>query len=201
MPTACSKITKNRLYNACNRIFGGVEAVLYLFNRVDILSYVRDTNNPNIIRGITLKNGAKGFRYEGYKKSIKPTVTGVSKEFGYSYLHQIAFLILENGSEVKAEAEAIGGGQFVAAILNKQKTHDAAIEVFGTDAGLTLGDLSRDLWDTATEGAYALTLRNEEGNEEPHLPASFSVLTEDASPVHSYDLSIAALEALITPVV
>ncbi|WP_207425997.1 hypothetical protein [Pedobacter sp. SYSU D00535] len=199
--SACSKITKNRLYNACKRIFGGVEATLYLFNRSDIESYIRDAQNPNVIRGITMKSTAKGFRYEGYKKSIKPTVTGVSKEFGYSYRHAIAFLVLENGSEAKAEIEALGAGEFVAVIINKQKTHDAAIEVLGTDVGLVLTDMTRDLQDTATEGAYALTLQNEEGNEEPHLPASFAVLTEGATPVYSYDLSIAALEALITPVV
>lgn len=199
--SACGKITKNRLYNCQKRIFGGVEAVLYLFNREDIASYVRDSTNQNIVRGITMKTGKKGFRYEGYKKTIKPTVTGVAKDFGPAFTHAIGFLILENGSEAKAEIEAIAFGEFVAIIVNKQKTNDAAIEIFGTDAGLTYAPgIIRDLQDTATEGAYQIALQNAEGSEEPHLPASFAVLTSDQDPVYSYDLSLTALEALITPV-
>ncbi|PRY51526.1 hypothetical protein B0I27_107112 [Arcticibacter pallidicorallinus] len=201
MATSCGKIKKNQLYNSCNRIFGGVEAVLYLFNRDDIAGYVRDAVNPNIIRGITMKAQAKGFRYEGYNKSVKPTSTGVKKEFGYSWRHSINFLILANSSDVKQEVEAISLGEYVAVIINKQKTNDAAIEIFGTDQGLSLGDGAlKDYQEATMEGAYQLTIANSEGSEEPHLPASFAVLTDDETPVYSYIDSITALEALITPV-
>lgn len=205
MGTSCAKITKNQLYDACNRIFGGVEAYMFVFNRDDIDTYVRDATNPNIVRGITMKTGAKGFRYEGYAKSIKPVSTGVKKEYGYSWRHSVNFLVLANSSEAKQEIEALAHGYYVVIVVNKKKTTDAAIEILGTDVGLTIDDgATRDPWDTATEGAYNLTLSNSDGEEEPHLPASFAVLSTATPPAvgtYDYAATLTALNALITPVV
>ncbi len=197
--TICGAINANILYDCANPLQGGAESTLYLFNRDDIAAFVADSGNPNIIRSITMKSNKLGFRFEGYKKSVKPKTTGKLKNFGYYWLHEIDFLILANSSAVKAQVEALALGYYVAIVVNKQKTSDSAVEIFGMSQGLSLNDGAiRDVSDANTEGAWSLKIASEAGFEEPHTAASFAVLSSGQTPVYDYTATITALDALIT---
>jgi len=182
----CGKLMQNMLYDCTNPIIGGVESVVYLFNRSDIVGYVRDTVNPQIINDITLATitpasgstpavYAKGYSYEGYNTSVKPKTTFIKKDYSSRYDHSIDFVIFSKGSNVKAEIEKLGTNRVVAIIENIHKSGDSAFEVFGTDLGLELTTLKSDPNDANSEGAYELTLTSPANFKEPHMPATFFI--------------------------
>ncbi len=187
----CGKLIQNMLYDCTNPVIGGVESVVYLFNRSDIAAYVRDTVNPQIITGITLVGTAKGFRYEGYNTSVKPKTTFIKKDYSARYDHMVDFVIFAKGSAVKAEIEKLGTNRVVAVIENIHKSGDSAFEIFGTDLGLELTTVKSDPNDSNSEGAYELNLTSPANFKEPHMPATlFST---------DYASTKTALLALITP--
>lgn len=187
----CGKLIQNMLYDCTNPVIGGVEAVVYLFNRSDITAYVRDVTNPQIITDITLASGAKGFRYEGYNTSVKPKSTFVKKDYSARFDHAVDFVIFAKGSAVKAEVEKLGTNRVVAVIENIHKSGDSAFEIFGTDLGLELTTLTADPNDANSEGAYVVNLTSPANFKEPHMPATFFDT--------DYATSKASLLALITP--
>ena len=197
----CGKLIQNILYDCSNPVIGGVESVVYLFNRSDIVGYVRDTVNPQIITDITMAtitpaSGsnpailAKGFRYEGYNTSVKPKTTFVKKDYSARYDHMIDFVIFAKGSDIKAEIEKMGTNRVVAIIENIHKSGDSAFEIFGTDLGLELTTLKSDPNDANSEGAYEINLTSPANFKEPHMPATFFVT--------DYATTKAALMAHIT---
>jgi hypothetical protein len=197
----CGKLIQNMLYDCANPIIGGVESVVYLFNRSDIAAYIRDTVNPQIITDITMAvtSGvgitpvvhAKGFRYEGYNTSVKPKTTFIKKDYSARYDHMVDFVIFAKGSDVKAEIEKLGTNRVVAIIENIHKSGDSAFEVFGTDLGLELTTIKSDPNDANSEGAYELTLTSPANFKEPHMPATFFAT--------DYASTKALLLGLITP--
>ena len=160
------------LYDCTNPVIGGTEAVVYLFNRSDIVAYVRDTSNPQIITDITLAASAKGYRYEGYNTSVKPKSTFIKKDYSARFDHSVDFVIFSKGSAVKAEIEKLGTNRVVAVIENIHKSGDSAFEIFGTDLGLELTTLKSDPNDANSEGAYEVTLTSPANFKEPHMPAT-----------------------------
>lgn len=200
MATLCNRITENQLKGCNTLLVDGNETTLYLANRDDISAYVRDVDNPNIIRDIIMKSTKKFFKYEGTRTTLKPLFTSVKKNFGTKYKHSLDAVIFNWNSAVKSEIEQLLTGTFVAIIVNKDKTGDASIEVYGTDIGMIAKDGAvRDLNSADFGSNFPFGLESEEGQEEPHTPASFAVLDElDA---YSYTDSFAALEALLVPAV
>lgn len=170
--STCGKLVQNMIYDCQNPVIGGVEAVVYLFNRSDIAAYVRDDTNPQIIKDITMVTGAKGFRYEGYNTSVKPKTTFVKKDYSARFDHSVDLVIFLKGSDVKAEIEKLGTSRVVAVIENVHKSGDSAFEIFGTDLGLELTTLTSDPNDANSEGAYVVNLTSPANFKEPHMPAT-----------------------------
>lgn len=197
MPDICGKISEDQIKQCNALITDGNESTLYLANRDDISGYVRDSTNPNIIRSIVMKTGKKFFKYEGSRTSLKPRFTTVKKQFGTKYKHEMDAIIFNWSSDVKLEIENLAEGLFVAIVVNKNKTTDASVEVYGTDVGLVMKDGAiRDL-NSADFGAnFPFGLESEEGQEETHTPASFAVLAGTPTPVYSYSATIEALDEL-----
>jgi hypothetical protein len=187
----CGKLIQNMLYDCTNPIIGGVEATVYLFNRSDIVAYVRDTDNPQIVTDITLATSALGYSYEGYNTSVKPKTSFVKKDYSPRYDHTLDFVIFAKGAAVKAEVEKLGTNRVVAIIENIHKSGDSAFEIFGTDLGLELTTVKSDPNDANSEGAYEITLGSPANFKEPHMPATFFIT--------DYATTKAALLALITP--
>lgn len=200
MATICGEITADQSKDCSAPLTVGNEGTLYIANRNDIASYVRDVNNPQIVRGITMKTGKQFFKYEGHRSStLKPRWTGVRKSFGSGFKHELDAVIFNYSSAVKQEVKALADGTFVAIVINKAKGNDAAIEIYGTDVGMILKDgMIRDLNSADFEAYIPFGLESEEGQEEPFPPASFAVLDGAA---YSYTDTLEALELLTLPAV
>lgn len=197
MATICGFITKEQLKDCSALLTDGNESTLYLANRTDVLGYVRDVTNPQIIRSIIMKPTKRFWRYEGARTTLKPRFTYVRKAFGAKFKHDLDAVIFNWNSDTKTEIVALANGQFIAIIVNKDKQGDASVEIYGTDVGLVLKDgMIRDLNSADFGSNTPFGLESEEGQEETYPPASFAVLNTG---VYSYTATIAALEALLIP--
>lgn len=173
------KISKNLKFN-CDMV-GGVEAVLYLFNRTEVLGPVRDVTNPQIITDLTMRIKTAGtpnilftgFKYDGFNNSVKPKSALVKKSAGARYDHTVDFLVFGRGSVVKDELENLANGSVIAVIENVNKNGDNAFEIYGLDVGLEVKTLADDITGADNDGAYALTLGSPDNFKEGHLPATF----------------------------
>lgn len=194
MPTICDKISGDLLNNCDNKPVAGVSSTLTLFNLEDRLSVVYDTDNPQVIRSITLKPGSRAYRFEVYKNTHKPRTTSVSRTYGTYQNHEIVTAIMSWDIATKAQVEALLGAKVVAIAENLQTTGDARFEVYGWDQGLSIADGAvRDT--AANDGVFNFTLANEAEYPEPHLPKTFAV--EDGDPAaYDYEATKAAVEAL-----
>lgn len=191
MPTGCAGIIQDQLLNCATPISGGVQDKLYLFNFDDIASYTVDNDNPNLVTGITLNSGARGFVFEGKNSSIEPRAALVVQRYSDVYDHEVTFKVFDNGPDVKKNIEGMVTKKVVAIVENRFKGSegDAAFEIYGIKAGLKPSTLERITADTDTQGAYNVVLVSTEFEKEPNLPATFYSV--------SYDATKAALEALV----
>lgn len=172
------KITKGVAFN-CD-ISGGVESTLYLYNREEIATIVRNVANPQIVEAFVMavKTAPStlytGFKFEGFNTSLKPKTDGVKKTYSYRYNHQIDFAIFDRSSATKEVIESMARANLVAVVENRNKiAGDATFEVYGLDVGLTLNTFSDDPTNADNEGAYVLQLASPDDFKEPHMPATF----------------------------
>lgn len=188
MPSICGEISENIERNCEIVPVGGVKPVMRLINIEDISAVVRDTDNPLIVTGITLKPGKKAFKYEVYKRGHKPRLTLVVGEFGPpQYRHEIDSSVQVWDNASKAQVEALNSASVVAILENMQKTGDARIEIYGLDSGLEVADGAvRNL--AENNGVYSYTLTSADDSLEPHMPSSFWST--------SYATTVTALAAL-----
>lgn len=194
MPTICDKISDDLLNNCDNKPVAGVNSTLTLINKEDIATVVYDTDNPQVIRGITLKTGTQAYKFEVYKNTHKPKTTSVNRTYGTYHKHEIVTAIMTWDIATKIQAEALLGAKVIAIAENLQTTGDARVEIYGWDQGLSIAEGAvRDT--AANDGVFNFTLANEDEYPEPHLPKTFAVETID---VYDYTATIEAVEALYT---
>lgn len=192
MATICGKIAQDQLYDCNNPIFGGAESTIYIFNREDVDVITRDVTNPLLITALTLKAGARGYRYEGMNKSTAPQVDLVKGDYSTRFNHIVNFLVFKNTAETKQEIAKMAVGSFFVIIENKMKSGDSVFEIYGLDQGLELAAQTiRNINDAASGGAWTLQLASVADTEEPRPPASFFVTDLAATR--------AAITALTTP--
>jgi len=162
---------------------GGVEANLYLFNREEITSYLRNVTNTQIIEDFVMQIitpgtpavTAKGYLFEGMNLSVKPKTDLVKKPYKPEYNHLVDFLVFNRSSASKQQLENMARSRsgLVAVVEHLGKTTDSTFEILGTDVGLRLVALSDDPTNTDNGGAYVLQLSSPDEFKEPHMPATF----------------------------
>lgn len=192
MATICGKISADLLNNCDNKPVAGVGTILTLINKDDVGGVVYDTANPQVIRSISLKPGARAYKFEVYKNTHKPRTTSVNRTYGTYQNHEIVTAIMSWDIATKVQVEAMLGSKLIAIAENLQSTGDARVEVYGWDSGLSIAEGAvRDT--AANDGVFNFTLANEAEYPEPHLPKTFAVETEG---VYDYTATIDAVEAL-----
>lgn len=192
MATICGKISADLLNDCDNKPVAGVGTVLTLINKEDVGAVVYDTENPQVVRSISLKAGARAYKFEVYKYTHKPRTTSVSRTFGTYHKHEIATAIMTWDIATKIQVEGLLGAKVIAIAENLQSKGDARVEIYGWDSGLSIADGAvRDT--AANDGVFNFTLANEDEYPEPNLPKTFAVET---SGVYDYSATIAAVEAL-----
>lgn len=195
MATICDLISANLTNNCDNKPVAGVTQKLTLINKVDILSVTYDASNAQVVTGITLKTGKKAFSWVVYKNTHKPRVTSVQGTYATYWNHEIPTAIMTWDIATKIQAEGLSEAKVIVIAENLQTSGDARFEIYGWDQGLSTAEGAvRDT--AANDGVFALTLANEEGYLEPHLPKTFAVFV---STVYNYASTAAAILALETP--
>lgn len=180
MPDLCGQLTKNIAPDCVNKLFGGANDRLILFNKDDIDGVTRNIANPQIIEGITLRSGARGYVYQGKKNSNEPDSALVKGRYIDTYDHGLIFKGFEVDAAAKKEYEALVDGLVVGLVQNKFQgsAGDTEFELYGLDTGLEAQELTRILQDADTQGAYNIVLRSSEQSKEAHLPATFYLTSQ-----------------------
>ncbi len=197
MPSECGGIVIGGKYDCINPIQAGVEQRLILINKADWdenAVVVYDPEIPTLITDITMINLAKGYLFEGTRKSINPQTAYVPSTFTVGYDHQCEFLIFDISSAQKYNIEEIALGKGVVAIVqnkNVEGNDDSIFEVLGKDVGMEIQPgAMRINGDVETNGAYTINLKtSDDMGKEQHLPAS--VWSED------YETTKAMIDALL----
>lgn len=188
MANLCEKLIKQHIAADCeNPIYTGLSQVAYIFNKSDVTSYTFDTQDANIITTINLKATAKGYKVQNLGKT---PFTGTTNSFvegnvQNKFNNVFAFSIPDNTPSTSQLVSDIANGQFVVVFKNDYKGSDGKgeFEVFGSFKGLSATAIERDKYSTDTDGAYAITLTEENAPK----PSRFIIhKTEDEVDTESY---------------
>lgn len=175
----CGKIAAGILRNCDNPLVGGVSDELILINKDDISDYETNVDNPQLIEGFDLVTSpsAKGYKFQGFKSSVEPSVVLTPNAYRSFWKHQIVFRIFDNTPDTKTIIEGIKDGTLVAIVKNNNQgvNGNAVYELFGKGVGLqlTVGESTKN--DADTQGAYVLTLATPDNLKESNLPASIYI--------------------------
>jgi len=191
----CAVITANITFDCDNPPVAGNEDVLWVINKAewDNATLTPNGTNPQLIEGITLATGDFLFKYEGKNNSVEPTQKLVKGKYTESYDHEVTFKVFKTDAATKEQLEKLASGRVVAILENRFRgdTGASAFEIYGSDVGMEVQELTRTLNDADTQGAFNLILRSPEISKEGHLPASLFVT--------SYAATKAVIEALVSP--
>jgi hypothetical protein len=148
---------------------GGVEDLLYLINKDDISAIVRDISNPLIVTNIVLDSGKTAFKVQGQNNSNNTRFEMVRLRFARMYNHFLSPTGLERYEE-------LAKGKFIAIVINNFRgaSGNAAIKIYGLDAGLVAQTITQDMSSADTQGAVQVGIQTDADNQvyEPHVPAT-----------------------------
>ena len=202
---SCNGIQVDILNNCTTPLVQGTEDVMYLVNKKDIQFSMNNAYDPDstgvlqrIAIAITLASGKYLRKYEGKRDSNQPSVSLKVGDYQTSYNHGLTFKIFSNSPLVKNEIEAmVESGDVVAIVGNNYRgeNEDVAFEILGFTAGMEVTELTRDVTDSATMGAWSLVLGTPERSSEQYLPTSFVVTSTGGT----YTATKAYLEAQLAP--
>lgn len=171
----CEKLLTGCVSADCDNIgFGGVSNTGWIANYTDINTVTYDTENSNIVDGITMKTEGEGS--SAVTKCFFPvTVMGnqpfqgsntqlVVGDYGNRFTHNVTIAILDNGPKLSNEVlDNLANGRFVITLENdfRDTNNTNRYSIYGLAKGLKATNISRDLYDN--EAAWIVEL-SEEGN-------------------------------------
>jgi hypothetical protein len=190
----CAGITKGAAVSCDDPLVVGIEQRVLLANRKDVESITYDGSDNHLITGITMKTGKAFFEFAGINQTIQARYELVRNPTSNTFKHFIDLSVFEVDSTQLANTEAMAYVDQIAIIIQREETSlgNAAINVFGVNAGLQLLTDVRNWGDVDTGAAMVLNLGTpDEGYIETRKPDPF--FNGD------YATSLAAVEALLTP--
>ncbi|WP_129714667.1 hypothetical protein [Pedobacter sp. SYP-B3415] len=175
---------------------GGAKDRLVIINFDDIDTLTRDVTNPQIIRSITLKAGAKAIYWEGPPNSVIASAKLVRKKYKNSYEQIVGVPLMANTAALKAELEKAGYSKAVVIVENNHQFGDSIFEVYFLERGGILIKNERDINNADLDGGYDINFGQEDTARESHLPATFAVTAGEPA-TYSYTATRTALNALV----
>ncbi len=189
----CGGITQGITYDCANPIVPGVVPDVTLLNLKDIDTITYDVTNTHVITDITLKSGTQGYKFEGFRQSLRPQYAYVRQPYSTAYDHQVELQVFGISADDKKNLEQMALGKIVAVVENLDKSDNVTFEVYGLDVGLEVMTLTRIAADLETGGSFSLNLMTpDDAGKEPKLPATWFDT--------DYATTKAKVEALLTPV-
>ena len=186
-----SELTRNRKAVCDETISTGVDETYYLFQKRNIASFAFDATSRIIVASIVMKTGKFLNAYQGYPKSLEPTVGHEETDYGPKLPQTFKFGIRSNSPETKEEIQAMVYANDLGVIYKRAGSGDW--EVMGLDNGmrLTSGGLAYAPND-ATSGAFIVTLHNPDAVV---LPYTLRHKTATLVDTDAYLLTIARTDA------
>lgn len=198
----CSSIIKGLTATSCNPTTGGTLAQVYLINFDDIEDITYDNTDSDIITGITLKSGKKGYLYESADDTTVGTIKFNGGKFINTFGHQVDLSVLVKNENSKDFINGLTNASVVAILANKERgelyaedsqdndvlVSSTKFEVYGSTSGMKMSGLTATT-EVADGIVYKATLSTKDGNIEKSLPKTFWKT--------SYSTTEAALVALL----
>lgn len=185
-----NKITAGFELGQTDPITSGLEDLLFVWNRGDIIIQYSPTN-PLLITGFIPVNGANIYQFTGTNNSFNSVSKQAMSDVGPRYTEELDFNIAGNTTALKTQMMAMGYGRMQAIAVNNWKTGDSVVELYGAENGLILTDAERSSQDETLFGGYKLKLTNPNKIKEPYPPRS--VVLTPTSGTASYAYTIATL--------
>lgn len=171
----CEKLINQCISPDCNNpIYAGVaaEGLILNYSQIDTVTY--DTQNPNIVTGITMKtyqgSGTDPVPYCAYtcQQLGNTPFTGTQVEltsgtYGNRYTNTVVIAVNDNGPDVCANIiDSLANGKFVVILQNdfKHTNGDNKYQIYGLKKGLKASAISREVYGD-NESAYVVTLTEE----------------------------------------
>lgn len=162
-----SNLTRN-LKRDCNRTLArGVRERLYVFQLSQLTQATVDVTNPAIIRDLVMKTGQKLKVWEGIGLSNAFSVGFARSEYGVTLPHTATVTIFNDSPGFKQEINRLTGVNDLV-IIYKKNGRFGAFEIVGLDTGMRLSNLTSDLNDENTKGAYVLSFEAPDATTLPH---------------------------------
>jgi hypothetical protein len=192
----CVGITIGSEYDCTLPLRSGVSEQLLVGNLKDIdtVTYSVTPGEETVITDITMKSGTAMYAFDGVRASVKPQVNLVATDVTVGFAHQVDFSVFEVDSDQKVNLQGMSAVKQFAIYQNPKDVSlgDAVWEVLGVNAGMNTSVVTRIPGDSASGGAYTVTLITPDTSSETGLPNSF------------WDTDIptteAKIDALLTPV-
>lgn len=190
---SCS-ISVGALFDCDQLPQAGVNSRLVIGNLGEIDSITRNAN-LSIVEAITLTaGGSAAFAFEGSDMSVKPDYNLVPGTIAPQWTHKIDFVIFDVSGTQKQNLENMKNSKLFAITqgVEDDGNGDNFFEVHGLGRGLKMTKCQRVMTDNESLGAFQITLETfSDGGNESQMPPNFFIT--------SYDASLAAVTALLTP--
>jgi hypothetical protein len=185
----CVGITIGSEYDCTIPLKSGVAERLLVGNLKDIDTVVYSVipGEETVIENIIMKSGTAMYAFDGVRASVKPQVNLIATDVTVGFGHQVDFSVFEVDSSQKINLQGMSAVKQFAIYQNPKDVSlgDAVWEVLGINAGMNTTVVTRIPGDSATGGAYSVTLLTPDTSSETGLPNSF------------WDTDIPTTEALI----
>lgn len=171
MANLCEKLLAGCIGADCdNPVFAGMESKAWIFNKSEIASFTYDSQNPNLITDITMKEISAGVNAVGYTISQlgKTPFTGtntalVEGNAANKFTETFNFIVPDNSPAASMLLDNIANGKFVVVAKNEYTGSDSkgAFQVYGAKKGLVATAMERDPYGEDADGGWAVTLTSE----------------------------------------
>ena len=141
--TCLTGITSDIINDCTNQPIGGIEQVVYAFNREDLSATV-DSTNPFLLTALAVAVGSKGYKIQGFKKTnnagfdleVEDTMPDKYPQFFSAVIWGIDSDTVQNLNNLN---------DIVIVVQNKNKgvSGSGAFEVYGFDTGLYKSSLTK----------------------------------------------------------
>lgn len=164
MATNCQSFLSKCIGAECgNMPFTGMGAKAYLANKAEIESVTYDSQNPNLVTAITMKeisSGVNAVLYEVQQLGKTP-FTGTNTTFNQNdnmnnFTEVFNFIYPDNGADAAQTLDMLANGKFVAIVNNDFAGSDgtATWQILGLKKGLTATDINRDPYSDDTQSGW-----------------------------------------------
>lgn len=167
----CEKLLAGCIGADCdNPIFSGMESKAWIFNKSEIASLTYDTQNPNIVTNITMKEVSAGVDAVGYtisqlgKQPFSGTNTSMVEGNTANKFNEVfSFVVPDNSPAAAMLLDNIANGKFVVVVKNEYTGSDnkGVYQIYGAKKGLVATSMERDAYGEDTDGGWAVTLTAE----------------------------------------